>query len=307
MRMVNRMQEGSFAPRAVALETTLLVHGLPPDRSKVLAADLNRIIRAEGAEPALIGIVAGAATIGLNDAELDMLLRAAAESPSAVPKANTANLGVLMHWGSHAATTVSTTMELAATAGIRVFATGGLGGVHRNYGCDLDVSSDLAAFTRWPVAVVSAGVKGVLDVEATREVLETLGVTVVGFRTDVFPAFYRRESRARVDARFDEVIDLAAFLRSEFERIGATGGPRGILICNPVPPEHEVPAAEWDRWLDQAEDAAEQAGISGRDLTPFMLARLHEISGGQTVATNIELVKHNARLAAKLASAMARL
>ena len=180
-------------PHAVALETTLLVHGVPKDAARPLAAELDSIITAHGARPATVGVVGGRGVVGLNSEELSLLL----EAP-AVPKANTGNLGLLLRSGSHAATTVSATMELAAGAGVRVFATGGIGGVHKNYGARWDVSADLAALTRFPVAVVASGVKNLLDVVATREMLETLGVPVIGFGSDRFPAFYRRESEAGV-------------------------------------------------------------------------------------------------------------
>jgi pseudouridine-5'-phosphate glycosidase len=199
-----------------------------------------------------------------------------------------------------AATTVSATMELAAAVGVRVFATGGLGGVHQDLACNLDVSSDLAAFTRFPVAVVASGVKAILDVEGTREALETLGVPVIGYRTDAFPAFYLRASAARVDARFDDAAELARFVSAELARTG-----RGVLVCNPIPETEEIPRADWDAWLEQAEDEAEHAGVRGREVTPFMLSRLHRLSGGRTLRANLALVKDNAALAATIAAGMA--
>lgn len=279
-------------PHAVALETTLLLHGVPRSTAADLARTLADIVRKHGASPTLIALVRGRAVVGLNDAELSELLSA----PS-VPKANTANLGVLMHRAEHAATTVSTTMELAASAGVRVFATGGLGGVHRGCAEHFDVSSDLAALTRFPVAVVSSGVKSILDVVATREALETLGVPVVGFRTDRFPAFYQRESAAGVDARFDEPADLAEFVRAELARSG-----RGVLVVNPVPTGHEIDADKWRTWLDLAMEQARSKGVAGRDLTPALLAAVHELSGGETLRANVELVKSNAALAAQIAA-----
>lgn len=280
--------------RSVALETTLLLHGVPRGEGGRLAAALEAIVREQGAEPLCVGIVAGRPIVGLDAAELSTLL----EAPK-VPKANTANLGVLMHRREHAATTVSTTMELAAAAGVRLFATGGLGGMHRGYGEHLDVSADLAAFTRFPVAVVTSGVKSILDVVATREALETLGVPVVGFRTDRFPAFYLRESEARVDARFDDEASLASFLASELRRTG-----RGVVVANPIPQEHEIRLADWERWLAQASREATESGAKGRDVTPALLGRLHAVSGGATLRANIELVRSNASLAARLAAAM---
>lgn len=281
-------------PRSVALETTLLAHGVPKGEGEKLARELGEVVRANGAEACVIGVVEGTPIVGLNDSELRTLLTA-----SSVPKANSANLGVLLHWGSHAATTVSTTMELAAAARVRIFATGGLGGVHPDVACHLDVSSDLAAFTRYPVAVVTAGVKSLLNVEGTREVLETLGVPVIGYRTDQFPAFYLRESGARVDARFDEVDELARFVAAELQRSG-----RGVVVCNPIPETDEISRAVWDRWLDEAQTAADDAGVRGRDVTPFVLGCLHRISNGATLRANIALVKSNAALAAQLAARM---
>jgi pseudouridine-5'-phosphate glycosidase len=241
--------------------------------------------------------------VGLSEAELELLL-AAAESgagagPGGVPKANSSNLGILMSQGSHAATTVSTTMELAAAAGVRVFATGGLGGVHQGWATTLDISTDLFALTRFPVAVVASGVKSLLDISATREALETLGVPVVGFGTDSFPAFYLRKSSAGVDARFDDIAKLAAFVSAELERTG-----RGVLVVNPIPEADELDPAEFERWLLQARKHAEDHGASGRNVTPTILGALHMISGGATLQANIALVRSNARLAGRLRAAM---
>lgn len=280
--------------RAVALETTLLLHGVPRPSAAELARSLSEIVRAHGASPTLIALVHGRPTIGLTDAELAELLAA-----PYVPKANTANLGVLIHRKQHAATTVSTTMELAASAGVRVFATGGLGGVHRGYAEHPDISADLTALTRFPVAVVSSGVKSILDVGATREALETLGVPVIGFRTDRFPAFYQRESQAGVDARFDDTEELASFVRQELARTS-----RGVLIVNPVPAEFEIAESKWRIWLDLATKRAIQNGVAGRDLTPALLAGVHDLSGGETLRTNVELVKSNAGLASDLAACL---
>lgn len=278
---------------AVALETTLVLHGVPRGEGGPLAEELNRIVRGKGANPALVGVVNGEAVVGLTPTELEKLLAA-----ERVPKANSANLGVLLHRKNHAATTVSTTMEIAASAGVRVFATGGLGGLHKGLATKPDISADLAAFTRFSVAVVTSGVKSLLDVEGTRELLESLGVPVIGFRTSRFPAFYLRESGAGVDARFDDVADLARFIDAELTRTG-----RGIVVCNPIPPEHELPREKWIAWLAEAEARA-SGGADGREVTPRVLAALHEVSGGATLAANLALVKSNAALAGELAVAM---
>jgi pseudouridine-5'-phosphate glycosidase len=293
------------SPPRVALETTLLAHGVPRDAAVPLSRDLAAIVRAEGAEPALIGIVGGRAVVGMTEAQLEELLDAPAAGGGAV-KVNTANLGLMLHGAAHGATTVSATLELAAAAGIRVFATGGLGGVHRGVAEHLDISADLSALTRFPVAVVSSGVKSLLDIAATREVLETLGVCVVGYRTDHFPAFYlrRTDPPIGVDARFDDADELAEFLAFELARSG-----RGIVVCNPIPQADEVARGDWERWLAEAMRRATAPGApaiaGGRAVTPSALAHLHEVSGEATLRANIALVKSNAQLAARLAAAMA--
>jgi pseudouridine-5'-phosphate glycosidase len=278
---------------AVALETTLLLHGVPKSQSLPLAAELAGIVREAGAHPALVGVLAGTPTVGMTEGELRILLDA-----DNVPKVNTASLGVALHRNGHAATTVSTTMELAAAAGVRVFATGGLGGVHKGFGTSLDISADLAAFTRFPVAVVCSGVKSLLDVEATREALESLGVPVVGYRTNRFPAFYLKASTAGVDAMFDDAADLARFASAEMARTG-----RGVVVCNPIPDADEISRTDWDRWYGEASRLA--AGAAGRDVTPTILGHLHRVSGGATLRANLALIHSNTRLAAQLAVAMA--
>lgn len=284
---------------AVALETTLLLHGVPADSALPLYQDLASICGSESVHPALIALVEGTPTVGVTADELAAMLRR-----GSIPKANTANLGVLRHWGASAATTVSTTMEIAAAAGLEVFATGGLGGVHQNLWtggstCNLDISSDLAAMARFPIGVVSSGVKSILDVHSTRELLETIGVCVVGYRTDTFPAFYSRNSNAGVDTRIDDPDEIADFLAYELAR-----SPRAVLIVNPIPESHEIPEAQFNNWLEQAEDEAESAGASGRAVTPAILANLHRISDGLTLKANIELVKSNTRLASQVAAAL---
>jgi pseudouridine-5'-phosphate glycosidase len=196
-------------------------------------------------------------------------------------------------------------MELAAAAGVRVFATGGIGGVHKGFGSSLDISADLMAFTRFPVAVVTSGVKSLLDVAATREVLETLGVPVVGFQCEEFPAFYLRSlPRVRIDldASFADVVALARFVDAELARAG-----RGVVVCNPIPKASELNPQEFAGWLSEAEVQADAAGASARQRTPAILAGLHQISGGKSLKANLELVKSNALLAGQLAVAMAGL
>ncbi len=277
----------------VALETTILVHGLPSDRTREAADLFGKAVRDSGASPALVGVVEGAGVVGMSDDELDAMLR----RPN-VPKVNRSNLGLTMASNAWGATTVSATVELAALAGLRVFATGGIGGVHRGYSTHLDVSSDLTAIASHPVAVVTSGCKNILDIRATREALETLGVTVVGFCCDAFPAFYQRSSDAALDARFDTAEALAEFVRFELARSG-----RGIVVCNPIPPDDEIPADQWEAWLTAAQ--AEHPAI-GRDATPALLESVHRFSDGRTIEANIALARSNASLAGRLASAMHR-
>lgn len=276
-------------PRSVALETTLLCHGVPRENAAGLARELNDTIRAHGADPAIVGVLDGRAIVGMTDDELARLIEV---DP---PKLNTSNLAMALSapYGA-GATTVSATMECAATAGVRFFATGGIGGVHRG---PLDVSADLVALTRFGVGVVCSGVKSILDVVATREALETLGVPVIGYATDEFPAFYRRTSGASVDWRVDDVHELARIVRHETDRTG-----RGVLIANPIPQRHEVEKTDLDRWMHDAETAVDAMSVSPRDRTPHLLSQLHERSGGVTLEANIALVLSNAQLAAQLAA-----
>ncbi|MEX2217340.1 MAG: pseudouridine-5'-phosphate glycosidase [Phycisphaerales bacterium] len=286
MQVINRA-----GPAPVALETTLLAHGVPRESGAALARELAGIVRARGASPAVVGILDGSPIVGMTDDEVARLLASAD-----VPKVNTSNLGIALHRRTHGATTVSATLELAAGAGVRVFATGGIGGVHRDYGSRLDISADLAALARFPVAVVCSGVKSLLDVESTREALETLGIPVVGFRTDRFPAFYLRSCECGVDARFDEAADLAHFARAEIARAG-----RAVLIANPVPESDQISAAQWSAWLEVARRRIEREPVCGRDVTPALLSGLHEASGGATLRSNLALVRANTDLAAQLA------
>ncbi|MEM7622607.1 MAG: pseudouridine-5'-phosphate glycosidase [Planctomycetota bacterium] len=286
-------------PNAVALETTLLIHGVPPETAAPLFHDLVADAARAGSQAALIGVVAGRPTVGMTEAEFRQLLAVSKGTDAARPgsglsgvaKLNTSNLGIAIHRGEHGATTVSATAELAAAAGLSVFATGGLGGVHRGFGERLDVSSDLAALARFPVCVVASGVKNLLDVVSTREALETLGVPVVGYRTDAFPAFYVRESEASVDARFDDPAGLASFVEAELQRTG-----RGVLVCQPVPESHAFTAGEWEAILARAQGEAR----TGRDATPDVLSAVHRLSDGRTLDANIALVRANVTLAGQI-------
>ncbi|MCC7390291.1 MAG: pseudouridine-5'-phosphate glycosidase [Phycisphaerales bacterium] len=279
---------------AVALETTILVHGVPRPDAPSLAERLAGAVREAGAFPATVGVIAGRPTVGLTDDELRQLLDAVH-----VEKVNASNLGVVIHRRAHGVTTVSTTIELAALAGVRVMATGGIGGVHRGFASTLDISADLGAIARTPMAVVTSGVKSLLDLRATRELLETLGIPVVGYRTDSFPAFYVRDTDLTLDARFDDPTDLGAYAAAELARTG-----RGIIIANPCPAEHAMSAEAWEALLVLAQ--GEATGVRGRDVTPALLAQVHRLSGGATLRANISLAESNAALAGGVARAMVR-
>lgn len=279
----------------VALESTLVAHGLPyPDNLEV-ARELEATVRAGGATPATIAVVAGRVRIGL---PADALAALAADG-ARFAKAGAADLAVHLARGGDAATTVSATAVLARRAGIRVFATGGIGGVHR--GDSGDVSHDLLALARTPIAVVSAGAKAILDLPRTLEQLEALGVLVVGHRTDDLPAFYTRSSGLRLDHRVDDVATLAAICRARWDGLGQGG----VLVCNPIPAAAALDEATIGAAIDAAVADARAEAVSGKRLTPFLLARLARATGGAAVAANRALVRHDAAVAAELAVALA--
>jgi len=275
----------------VALETTLVTHGFPHPRGLEVALRLEAIVRAGGATPATIGVLDGALRVGLSREELERIATAPDQA-----KLNPSNLAARLAAGGPGSTTVAATLLAAERAGIEVFATGGIGGVHR--GDSGDVSADLEALARHRVAVVCAGAKAILDLPRTVERLETLGVPIYGWGTDRFPAFYRRDSGLPVDARFDDVDALAAAVAGHLAL-----GLGGVIVANPIPAADELPA----EILDRALEAALAAGSArGRDVTPLLLDRLREASGGASVAANVALLKHDARVGAELAAAMAR-
>ncbi|HTJ41990.1 MAG TPA: pseudouridine-5'-phosphate glycosidase [Kofleriaceae bacterium] len=277
----------------VALESTIIAHGLPwPDNLDV-ARELEAAVRAGGAVPATIAIVGGRARIGLDDASIEDLARRG----RAFAKAGAHDLAVHVARGGDAATTVSATATLAARAGIRVFATGGIGGVHR--GDTADVSHDLVALARTPIAVISAGAKAILDLPRTLEMLETLGVLVVGWRTSELPAFYTRSTGLAIDHRADDLADLAAIARA---RWALEQG--GILVANPIPPDAAMDTTTIDAAIARALDDAAARSITGKQLTPFLLARLAETTAGAAVRANRALARANAELGAALAVAL---
>jgi pseudouridine-5'-phosphate glycosidase len=281
----------------VALESTLIAHGLPAPHNLRVAGDADAAVRETGAVPATIAVVAGAVRIGLDHATL----RAIALSDDVI-KASVRDLAPAVARGFDAATTVASTAVLAARAGIRVFATGGLGGVHRGARETWDESADLTTLAQTGIVVVCAGVKSILDVAATLERLETLNVTVVGYRTDAFPGFYLSDSGHPVPWRVESPEEVAALMR-ERDLLGLA--PSAIVVANPLPKDEQLDPALHDRVLRESLDAAAAAGITGRDVTPFLLDRFHRETGGASLEANVRLVVRNAELAGRIAVAAA--
>lgn len=278
----------------VALESTIISHGLPrPDNLRV-AREIEESVRSGGAVPATIAVVDGIPRIGLDDAAL----RTVAEDDSVV-KVSVRDLGTLAARAGNGATTVAATSHLANLAGIRVFATGGLGGVHRGARETWDESADLTTLSTTPVTVVCAGVKSILDVGATLERLETLNVPVLGYRTDRFPGFYLADSGYAVDWRVDEPAEVAAVMHAR----SALECDAALVVCNPVAPEDELDRPLHDSVLTAGLAAADQAGVRGKDVTPFLLEFFHTATQGRSLAVNVALVRSNAMLAAAIAVA----
>ena len=281
----------------VALESTLIAHGLPWPTNVETAREAEAAVRNAGAIPATVAVLGGVPRVGLADVQLELLARM-----PGVRKASRRDLGAAVALKQHAATTVSATMTLAHAAGVRVFATGGIGGAHT--GAEpFDISADLSELARTPVLVVCAGAKSILNLPRTLEILETLGVPVVGYDTDTFPTFYVRGhellAALPVSARVDSPKDAAALFAAHARMGGA-----GAVLAQPCPAEVAVPTAEFDQWFADAEREARVAGATGAGLTPFLLARLAELSGGRTLAANRALVVANARLAAEVAACL---
>ena len=285
----------------VALESPIISHGMPYPDNVAMAREVEQIVRDGGAAPATIAILDGVPRIGLTSDQLEVL-----GSHPDVIKVSVRDLPYVVAQGIHGATTVASTMRLAAMAGIRVFVTGGLGGVHQGAESSMDISADLQELGQTDVAVVCAGVKSILDIGRTLEVRETLGVPVIGGGGREFPSFYSRNSGFRapmevpaIDAGGPE--QLAATMRAKWD-LGITGG---IVIANPVPEDEEIPTDEMQGFIDQALADCGRLGIRGKDITPYLLGRIVEITGGRSLATNIALVRSNARLGAALACAYA--
>jgi pseudouridine-5'-phosphate glycosidase len=280
----------------VALESTIIAHGLPrPDNVRV-AREIEGAVRDAGAVPATIAVLGGEVRIGLGDEELERI-----GAGDDVAKCSVRDLPVVCARGGDGATTVAATAHLAARAGIDVFATGGIGGVHRGAASTFDESADLVALARTPICVVSAGVKSILDVGATLERLETLGVTVVGYRSGRFAGFYLADSGHDVPWRVESAADVAAILRARAD----VGAPGAVLVANPLPEDEQLDPAVHDRVLHESLRSASEQGVTGKAITPFLLERLNRATGGDSLRANIALVRGNAALAGEIAVAAA--
>lgn len=281
----------------VALESTIITHGMPYPQNRDMARNVEAIIRKQGAVPATIAVLDGHLVVGLADQELDAL----ATTRDAM-KLSRADLAYAVATGRTGATTVAATMIAADLAGIGVFATGGIGGVHRGAETSFDISADLEELARTPVIVVCAGAKAILDLNKTLEVLETKGVPVISYGTDELPAFWSRESGLSAPLRLDTADEIVAFQRARSSL--SIGG--GMLVANPVPEDQALPRAMVEGWIEQALGDATAQGISSKAVTPFLLDRMYHLSEGRSLAANIALVEANARLAGRIAVALAK-
>ena len=286
---------GEGAP-VVALESTLISHGLPHPQNLEVAREAECTVRSEGAVPATIGIISGVAKVGLDEAGLEFMATA-----EGIPKLSARDLPAAVAKGSDGATTVAATAHLAALSGIRLFATGGLGGVHREARESWDVSADLTALVRTPVAVVCSGVKSILDVPATLEYLETLGVPVVGYRTHRFPGFYLTDSGSPLDWAVESEGEVALTLEA-MTSLGFEGS--GLVVANPLPEEDQLDPALHERALRTSLEELKRRGVRGKDVTPFLLDRFATETKGESLRVNRLIILNNARLAARIAVAL---
>ena len=281
----------------VALESTIIAHGMPYPQNVETARAVEDIVRAGGAVPAIIAIIGGALKVGLSADELDRFGR----DGRSITKVSVRDLPFIVAQKRDGATTVASTMRIAAMAGIHVFATGGIGGVHRGAERSFDISADMTEFATSDVAVVTAGAKAILDLALTLETLETLGVPVIGLGTDEFPAFYSRQSGHAVPMRCETPAEVAGVMRAKW----AMGLKGGVVVANPIPAEAEIPAADIAPVISAAVKKADALGITGKETTPFLLAEIASVTAGRSLAANIALAKHNARIAAAIAAAFA--
>ncbi|MBG9979614.1 pseudouridine-5'-phosphate glycosidase [Facklamia sp. DSM 111018] len=293
---ISQEVQAAFANQqpVVALESTIISHGMPYPQNVEMAKNVEQIIRDHGAVPATIAIMNGQFKIGLEEEDLQLLATA-----KDVVKVSRRDLSEVIAKKQIGATTVATTMIGAHLAGIKVFVTGGIGGVHRGYQEHMDVSADLEELGMTPVTVVCAGAKAILDLPRTLEYLETKGVPVVGYQTDYLPAFYSAQSEFKLTSRADSPQEIADRMKAA-DALGLQGG---MLIANPIPTEHEIPNEEISQIIDQALAEEKAAGVHGKDSTPFLLAKIVELTEGRSLETNIQLVYHNAKVGAQIAQA----
>jgi len=282
----------------VALESTIISHGMPYPKNVETALLVEQTLRDNGAVPATIAVIGGRLKAGLSKEEIEYL----GKTGRGVAKASRRDLPALVARGADGATTVTTTMIIAHMAGIRIFATGGIGGVHRGAETTMDISADLEELAQTPVMVVCAGAKSILDLGLTLEYLETKGVPVIGYGTEELPAFYTRKSGFSVDYRVDSPEELAAMFAAQRE-LGYKGG---MLVTNPIPEEYAMPKDVIDAAIEQALRECKEQGVHGKETTPFLLARVVELTGGDSLESNIQLVLNNARVAARTAAALAK-
>lgn len=300
LELSKEVQEALKAGKpVVALESTIISHGMPYPQNVETALRVEQTIRDHGAVPATIAIIGGKLKAGCTPEEIEYL----GKKGQAVTKASRRDLSVLIARKEDGATTVTTTMIIAAMAGIKVFATGGIGGVHRGAQQTFDISADLEELAQTPVMVICAGAKSILDLGLTLEYLETKGVPVIGYQTDELPAFYTRHSGFRVDYRIDTPEELAAAFQAKID-CGLRGG---MLVTNPIPEEFSMPKVVIDAAIEEALRQMDKAGIHGKQCTPFLLAKVKELTGGDSLAANIQLVLNNARLAAQTALALSEI
>lgn len=282
----------------VALESTIISHGMPYPENIETALNVEKIIRGEGATPATIAILGGRIKVGLNEEELEYLARS-----KNVVKTSRRDIPFVISQKLDGGTTVAATMIIASLAGIKVFATGGIGGVHRNAQKTFDISADLQELASTNVAVVCAGPKSILDIGLTLEYLETNGVPVIGFKTDELPAFYSRRSGFKVDYRVDSAEELARAIKAKWD-LGLEGG---LVIGNPIPKEYEIDYEVINEAIEEALEEAEAIGVKGKEITPFLLSKVKDITKGKSLKANIQLVYNNAKVASQLAIELAKL
>jgi len=282
----------------VALESTLISHGFPYPENLEVTGEIEEIIRGYGVVPATIAVIGGKIKVGLTRSELEFMA-----TSRDILKASRRDLAVIVAKGLNGATTVAATMMVAERAGIKVFSTGGIGGVHRGAEKTFDISTDLQELARTPVVVVCSGAKSILDLPLTKEYLETMGVPVIGFGSEELPAFYCRESGLKVDYVADGEVEAAKIIRA-MQDLGLGGG---MIIANPIPEEYALSMEYMNEMIEEAVRAAEKEGIKGKKLTPYLLNKIKELTGGKSLQANIELIKDNARVAAKIAKEFCQL